>query len=88
MRRRTVTIESFAFTTREGGTVYVDVASALAAPVDEEIDGIMLQIPVFCDGRAGYIYATPTEIANVGRTLLFDEATTWARKSAPKKEGK
>jgi hypothetical protein len=82
MRRRTpITIKSFTFVTEEGGAVFVDIASALASPVDDEIDGMMLQIPVFCDDRAGYIYVTPSEIANVGRTLLFEEATLWSKKS-------
>lgn len=82
MRRRTpITIKSFTFVTEEGGAVFVDIASALASPVDDEIDGMMLQIPVFCDDRAGYIYVTPSEVANVGRTLLFEEATLWSKKS-------
>lgn len=73
--------------TEENGAVFVDVQSALASPVDDEIDGMMLQIPVFCDERAGYIYVTPTEVANIGRTVLFEEATLWAHKS-DKKERK
>jgi hypothetical protein len=82
VRRRTpITIKSFTFVTEEGGAVFVDIASALASPVDDEIDGMMLQIPVFCDDRAGYIYVTPSEVANVGRTLLFEEATLWSKKS-------
>ena len=82
MRRRTpITIKSFTFVTEEGGAVFVDIASALASPVDDEVDGMMLQIPVFCDDRAGYIYVTPSEVANVGRTVLFEEATLWSKKS-------
>lgn len=84
LRRNSITIESFTFATEEAGAVFVDVQSALASPVDDEIDGMMLQIPVFCDGRAGYIYVTPTEVANIGRTVLFEEATLWARKSSKK----
>ena len=84
MRRKPITIQSFTFVTEESGSVFVDVQSALASPVDDEIDGMMLQIPVFCDDRAGYIYVTPSEVANVGRTLLFEEATLWSRKSQPK----
>lgn len=84
MRRKPITILSFTFVTEESGAVFVDVQSALASPVDDEIDGMMLQIPVFCDERAGYIYVTPSEVANVGRTLLFEEATLWARKSQRK----
>lgn len=80
-RRKPITINSFTFVTEEGGAVFVDVASALASPVDDEIDGMMLQIPVFCEERAGYIYATPSEIAKVGKTMLFEEAVLWARKS-------
>lgn len=84
MRNRYITIKSFTFETEESGAVFVDVQSALASPVDDEIDGLMLQIPVFCNERAGYIYVTPVEIANVGRTMLFEEATLWARKSQDK----
>lgn len=80
-KRESITIKSFTFVTEEGGAVFVDVASALASPVDDEIDGMMLQIPVFCDERAGYIYVTPSEVANIGRTVLFEEATLWVRKS-------
>jgi len=83
-----ITINSFTFVTEEGGAVFVDIQSALASPVDDEVDGMMLQIPVFCDERAGYIYVTPTEVANVGRTLLFEEATLWARKSERKERKK
>ena len=80
-----ITINSFTFVTEESGAVFVDIQSALASPVDDEVDGMVLQIPVFCDERAGYIYVTPSEVANVGRTLLFEEATMWARKSEKKR---
>jgi hypothetical protein len=89
MRRRTpITIKSFTFVTEEGGAVFVDITSALASPVDDEIDGMMLQIPVFCEERAGYIYVTPTEVANIGRTVLFEEATLWSKKSERRERGK
>lgn len=83
-KREPITIKSFTFVTEEAGAVFVDVASALASPVDDEFDGIMLQIPVFCNERAGYIYVTPSEVANIGRTMLFEEATLWAKKSERK----
>jgi len=88
VRRQFITIQSFTFVTEEGGAVFVDVQSALASPVDDEIDGMMLQIPVFCEERAGYIYVTPSEVANIGRTVLFEEATLWSRKSNPKERRK
>lgn len=80
-----ITINSFTFVTEESGAVFVDIQSALASQVDDEVDGMVLQIPVFCNERAGYIYVTPSEVANVGRTLLFEEATMWARKSEKKR---
>jgi len=80
-----ITIDSFTFVTEESGAVFVDIQSALASQVDDEVDGMVLQIPVFCNERAGYIYVTPSEVANVGRTLLFEEATMWARKSEKKR---
>lgn len=80
-RREQITIKSFTFVTEENGAVFVDASCAVAAEVDDEYDGIVLKIPVFSDERAGYIYVTPSEVANVGRTLLFQEATMWARKS-------
>ena len=84
MKQRKVTIKSFTFDTEEGGRVFVDVQSALAAPADEEVDGMMLQVPVFCDEKAGYIYVTPTEVVNAARTELFEEATLWSMKKNPR----
>lgn len=78
-----VTLSSFTFNTKETGDIFVDVANSMAAPLDEGgDDNILLQIPVFCNGTAGHIYATPNEVAQVGRTLLCQEALIWSKKRA------
>lgn len=78
-----VTISSFTFNTKETGEIFVDVSNAMAAPLDDGgDDDVLLQIPVFCNGNAGHIYATPNEVARIGRSLLCQEAMMWSRKRA------
>lgn len=76
-----VTLESFTITTKESGPIFIDIANSMAAPLDDGgDDNIILQIPVFCEGKAGHIYATPNEVARMGRSILSQEALMWAKK--------
>ena len=81
MKSKFFRLRSFIVDTEESGIVVIDIDSAVAAETDDEVDGTLLKIPVFAEERAGYIYATPAEVAKTGRTMLCQEAVMWAKKS-------
>lgn len=67
-------LKSLTFVTESGMEVTVIPEYALAIPMEDEPNGVMLQIPMFVDGIASHVVLTPEELARTTRNPLFSEA--------------
>lgn len=67
-------LKSLTFVTQSGMEVTVIPEYALAIPMEDEPNGVMLQIPMFVDGIASHVVLTPEELARTTRNPLFSEA--------------
>lgn len=72
-------IDSIQFMTDDGESISVFIAEAIHE-IDEE-GAVILQLPVFADGRSGVMYLTQQEVALLRKSPVIKGATAWALNS-------
>jgi len=77
-------ITSIHFDTEEGDKVSVFLGDAMCY-VDEENQGEMLQVPVFCNGDGGVIHLTQSEVESLKKNIIIRSANSWVVKSRRKR---
>lgn len=73
------TLSSITFTSGKR-QIFIDFASASSKPNDMEPECIDLQLPIFTNGKAGFIYMTMDEMKLMLQMPLYREAMRWMTK--------
>jgi hypothetical protein len=72
-------IESIQFMTDDGETISVFISDAIHEI--DEMGVVVLQLPVFADGRSGVMYLSYKEVSLLGKNPIIKGATEWALSS-------
>jgi hypothetical protein len=70
------TLSSVTFTSGKR-QIFVDFSSASSKPNDMEPECIDVQLPIFSNGKAGFIYMTMDEMKLLMRLPLYRYAMEW-----------